>query len=217
MAKKKKNSIILYTDYLVQLKTLNMKQRGTLLTALLLYQDGQPLPEMDDVTNLCFLFISADIDRANAHYDEIVAKRQAAIKKRWAQDDGNRQKSIQMYTNVREKDKDTVKDKEKDNVKDKDKEREINYIGDAPAFSPSLDEIREYVAERSKADGIYPDFTPERFLKYYEARDWTINGAKVTNWKALVDSWIEKPTGNHSAMTTEEDEELKRKAATLLL
>lgn len=216
MAKKKKNSIILFTDYLVQLKALSMEQRGVLLTALLLHQDGQPLPEMDDVTNLCFLFISADIDRANAHYDEIVTKRQAAIRKRWAQE-GDGYKCIQMYTNVREKDKDKEKDKEKDNVKDKDKEREINNIGDAPAFSPSLDEIREYVAERSKADGVCPDFTPERFKNYYEARDWMINGAKVTNWKALVDSWLEKPTGNHSAMTTEEDEELKRKAETLLL
>lgn len=215
MAKKKKNSIILFTDYLVQLKALSMEQRGVLLTALLLHQDGQPLPEMDDVTNLCFLFISADIDRANAHYNEVVTKRQAAARKKWDQDDRNVQKSMQMHANAWEKDKD--KDKEKDNVKDKDKEREINNIGDAPAFSPSLDEIREYVAERSKADGICPDFTPERFKNYYEARDWTINGAKVTNWKALVDSWIEKPTGNHSAMTTEEDEELKRKAETLLL
>lgn len=215
---KNKNSIILYTDYLKQLAALNMEQRGILLTALLKHQAAEPLPDMDEVTNLCFLFISADIDRANEHYNEIVAARRTAGRA----SANKRQQKATKSTNVVEKDKekDKDKDKDKDKVKDKDndKEREFYYTGNPPAFIPSVDEVQTYITEQAGIRRVRPDFDANRFLTYYNARGWMAGSTRLTDWRALVDSWLEKTDdfAIRDSMTDETEEEQKRRLTSLL-
>ena len=60
-----KSSFILYTDYYEQIELLTIEQRGVLLTACMLYQLGRELPEMDPITKMAYMFISADIRRNN--------------------------------------------------------------------------------------------------------------------------------------------------------
>lgn len=73
-----KNSFLLYTDNFKQITRLSMEQRGILFTALFAFQLGEPLPEMDPVTEVCFSFLADDIERNNEKYDEIIKKRKAA-------------------------------------------------------------------------------------------------------------------------------------------
>ena len=48
---------------------------------------------------------------------------------------------------------------------------------------PSLDEVRQYCAERNK--GV----DAERFFNYYESNGWQIGKNKMKNWKAAVHTW----------------------------
>lgn len=73
-----KNTFIMYTDWFKHVELLNMEQRGQLLTALMLYQMGKNVPEMDNVVNMAFSFICADMERNNAKYEAICEKRKAA-------------------------------------------------------------------------------------------------------------------------------------------
>ena len=44
---KEKNSFIMYTDYLKHVQKLEMKQRGELFTAILMYASTGEIPELD--------------------------------------------------------------------------------------------------------------------------------------------------------------------------
>ena len=73
-----KNTFIIYTDWYKQLEILTMEQRGVLFTAMMCYQMGVEMPEMDGVVNMAFRFICADMERNNAKYEQICEKRRAA-------------------------------------------------------------------------------------------------------------------------------------------
>lgn len=48
---------------------------------------------------------------------------------------------------------------------------------------PTLRDVQDYCRERN--NGI----DAERFIDYYEARDWKIKGVKMKSWKAAVRTW----------------------------
>jgi uncharacterized protein YdaU (DUF1376 family) len=48
---------------------------------------------------------------------------------------------------------------------------------------PSLEEVKQYCAERNK--GV----DAERFFNYYESNGWQIGKNKMKNWKAAVHTW----------------------------
>lgn len=48
---------------------------------------------------------------------------------------------------------------------------------------PSLEEVRQYCAERNK--GV----DAERWFNYYESNGWQIGKNKMKNWKAAVHTW----------------------------
>ena len=75
-----KNSFVLYTDYMAQLSLLTMEQRGILLTAIMAYQMGQELPQMDAVTTMAYSFIRRKLDADNAKWEETCRKRSEAGK-----------------------------------------------------------------------------------------------------------------------------------------
>lgn len=75
-----KESFILYTEYAKHMGLLDMEQRGVLLTAIMNYQTGEELPEMDGGTAMAFSFIKEQLDRDNAKYEETLKKRSDAGK-----------------------------------------------------------------------------------------------------------------------------------------
>ena len=91
MAEKK--SFLMYTDYYEQIKMLTLEQRGALLTAIMAYQVGEDLPEMDAMTKMAFSFISADMRRDNEKYEEIVERRRESGRKGGYQKAANQRES----------------------------------------------------------------------------------------------------------------------------
>lgn len=53
---------------------LSYEQRGVLLTAVFAYSAGGPMPEMDDMTTMCFGFIRASLDANSERYQAICEK-----------------------------------------------------------------------------------------------------------------------------------------------
>ncbi len=79
----RKNSVLLYTDDMEILEDLTLEQRGVLLTAILSYQAGAELPEMDSITKVAFKFMKKQIDANNQAYEETCEKRKHAADSRW--------------------------------------------------------------------------------------------------------------------------------------
>ena len=75
-----KDSFVIYTKYEEQLNMLSDEQAGVLFRALMKYQSGTALPEMDDITALAFSFIKHQIDVDNQKYEDICKARSEAGK-----------------------------------------------------------------------------------------------------------------------------------------
>ena len=73
-----KDSFVMYTKYEEQISLLTDAQAGVLLRAMLKYQSGQDLPQMDGMTQMAFAFIKQQMDFDNQKYDAMCdAKREA--------------------------------------------------------------------------------------------------------------------------------------------
>ena len=80
-----RDSFVLYTQYYDQIGELTVEQRGILFTAIFAHELDEELPEMDDLTRMCFSFIRDKLDRDAEKYDKICERRKAAADKRWMQ------------------------------------------------------------------------------------------------------------------------------------
>ena len=73
-----KNSFVLYTEYAKHLSLLSMEQRGVLFTAIMAYETGEDLPEMDGMTQMAFSFISEQLSRDKDKYETTCKRRSEA-------------------------------------------------------------------------------------------------------------------------------------------
>lgn len=73
-----KNSFVLYTEYAKHLELLSMEQRGVLFTAIMAFETGEEMPEMDGMTKMAFSFISEQLSRDKEKYESICKKRSEA-------------------------------------------------------------------------------------------------------------------------------------------
>lgn len=76
----KKDSFVLYTEYIEQIELLSMEQRGILLTAIFAYVSDAELPDMDGITKMAFAFIKSRIDKDIEKYAKTIEKRKEAGK-----------------------------------------------------------------------------------------------------------------------------------------
>lgn len=194
-----KNSFILYTDYMEHLRLLNMEQRGVLLTALMHYQHGDDLPEMDPITYMAFSFIKQDMDTNNEKYMRIVERNQENGKK------GGRPKNPKNPNGFSENPKkpkkaDNDNDNENDNVNDndnvKDKDK-INYQLIADLYNStcvSFPRVTALSDARKKAIkarlNVYSIDDFKRLFEKAEASNF-LKGQNDRNWTANFD-WLIK-------------------------
>ena len=73
-----KNSFVLYTEYSKHLELLSMEQRGVLFTAIMAFETGEEMPDMDGMTKMAFSFISEQLSRDKEKYESICKKRSEA-------------------------------------------------------------------------------------------------------------------------------------------
>ena len=95
---------------------------------------------------------------------------------------------------VKEKVKENEKEKEKEKVKEKESKNNSNNIymcGEKISpqtprknfVKPTVEEVREYCLERKN------NVDPERFVNFYESKDWFVGKNKMKDWKAAVRTW----------------------------
>lgn len=97
--KTKKKTFLMYADHYEMVKGLSDAQLGTLLRALYALANNEPLPELDAVAKMAFAFISNDVLKANAKYEERCEKNREAIAKRWGKSNTTEDETIQSNTN----------------------------------------------------------------------------------------------------------------------
>ena len=68
------DTFLLRLDFFPQVKMLSLEQRGQLLTAIFAYSAGEELPDMDQVTQMCFGFIKTSLDANAERYQAKCAK-----------------------------------------------------------------------------------------------------------------------------------------------
>ena len=101
---------------------------------------------------------------------------------------------------VKEKVKENEKEKEKEKVKENLSSNSNIYIKSGEETSPqtpikkfvkpTVEEVRNYCLERKN------NVNPEKFIDFYEAKDWYIGKNKMKDWKAAVRTWEGRNTSS---------------------
>ena len=115
-----KNSFVMYTNQLKQIEALSYEQAGVLLVALMRHASGKEIPEMDGMTYMAFLFISDQIDRDNAKYQEAVNAHKEAGKKGGRPKKQNEENQMVLEKPNGFNENQTKHDNENDNVNEND-------------------------------------------------------------------------------------------------
>lgn len=199
-----KESFILHTDAWEILKDFSDEQCGRLLKALLCYQIGEAIPELDVATKVAFSFMAAQLDRDNDKYAQMVEKRRAAGKKSAEarqQMPTSASTCQQVLTSVNHTDTDTVTDTDTDTV--------VSSIGaKAPTTTrkkaavfkkPSVEDVKQYCDDRNN------EIDAEAFVDYYEANGWKVGRTPMKDWKAAVRTWERKQKPKKSAYSASFD------------
>lgn len=172
-----------YYSYRKKLEKLSDQEVGRLVRSLLEYGETGETEELTGRESIAFDFIADDINRAKAAYDERCAKNQRNIEKRYARQEGTTvYDGIRTNTTVYE----TYQTKDKTKDKTKDISLPPNGVSDirAARFTPpSVDDVSDYV----QAQGYHVN--AERFVAFYEQKDWMVGKNHMKDWKAAVRSW----------------------------
>ncbi|MBR6241930.1 MAG: hypothetical protein IKQ90_00380, partial [Ruminococcus sp.] len=78
-----KISFILYSDYKKHFAKLSDEEAGRVIKAIFQYVEDRSVPELSPCADILFSFISDQLDRDLAKWEDIKKKRSDAVKKRW--------------------------------------------------------------------------------------------------------------------------------------
>ena len=183
-----RDSFVFLGRYIKSFAKLNMEERGILITAMMNYQIGEDLPEMDSITDMAFSFIKDDMDFNNEKYDKKCEQNRINGKK------GGRPKANGFSENPQKangyfglldenpnKPTETLSESESESDYESDKEKEKEQK--KKFVKPSVDEVRAYCTERG--NGI----DPESFVDFYESKGWKVGNNPMKDWKAAVRTW----------------------------
>ena len=184
-----KSNFVMHTEYMEHIQLLDMDQRGVLLTALMLYQMGEELPEMDAVTQMCFSFMKARIDRDNEAYEEKCRKNAENGSKggRPKKPNGSDEKRTVSEKTERFSEKPKKADTDTDTDTDIDiKEKESKKKKPAVFTPPTVAEVDQYAREKGYS------IDSQRFVDFYECKGWMVGKNKMKDWKAAVRNWASR-------------------------
>lgn len=199
MAKQNKDTFLLRHDFFPQIKMLTMEQRGRLLTAIYAHATEEELPEMDELTTLCFGFIRASLDaNAKKYYAECEQNRENGRKGgRPKKADGLEENRTVFSGSGGFSSKPEVKHENPiESVSDSD----IDSESDSVSVSVSVSESETREEERETFFEIFffknfqnPDYEVERFCANYEASGWIRkNGQAAIDRPALARTWTQE-------------------------
>ena len=182
----KKDSFVLYTDYLQHIRLLSPEEKGVLFEAILLYAAGEEIPFLSPAAEMAFSFIRSKMDVDAERYEKTCKARKEAGKL------GGRPKAS-GYSENQDKAKkangfldNQSKAKKPDNEYDHDndlKENTLKGVKEKRFAPPTKAEVEEYC--REKGYGVDAD----RFIDFYESKGWYVGKNKMKDWKAAVRNW----------------------------
>lgn len=164
-----------YHSMLGALEPLNDAECGRLLKALLMYSMANETPELRGNERFVFPMFKAQIDRDRETYEAKCASSRANVMKRW------NTKDTAVYDGIPTDTKHT-KTKTKNNKESISKD--IPKKAGAAFTPPSLDDVKEYVAEKGY------DVDPATFYNFFTEGSWKDSkGQPVRNWKQKIITW----------------------------
>lgn len=180
-----KNSFVLYTDYKKHIAKLNDSQKGVLMMAIMQYQAGEELPEMDAVTDMCFGFIADQIDRDNEAYErKIEAKREAGQKGGEARASKSKQKVAKAST-AKNAIAEVSKDKQNvANVADNDNVND-NVLKEKEAYASSKKDFPEASAKSDHESNCVELYAPVEAIPVLGGKEWRCTMAEYNEFKRL--------------------------------
>ena len=156
-----RDSFVLFTEYAEHMELLSMEQRGVLFTAIMAYEMGADLPEMDDCVKMAFSFIRANLDRTNQKYEDTKKKRSAAG---LASAEAKRNKREQTATNINKRQQTATKStvNVNVNVNDNVKKEKVNQ---KEKLSPAVrEELEQFIEHRKKIKKPMTDHAVELLI-----------------------------------------------------
>ena len=198
-----RKSIVLYLDSEQQWEMLSNEQAGILIKALLKYSvTGERIKTDDGMMLMAFSFMSAQIDRDGAKYDEkcernrrIALEREEkrrAERERTETDVHERARTCTSVTDNNNNNNNTDNNNNNNNNTDNNtnNDNDIIIMDDKPKKKivktfrpPTLDEVKAYCAERGN------NVDAERLIDYYTANGWRFGKNPMKDWKAAVRTW----------------------------
>ena len=151
-----RKSFVMYNQYRVQINKMSDEEAGVLLKAIMQYQAGEKLPEMDSVTDIVFSMKQERLDSDSKKYTETCKKKREAgkkggrPKKKAEESNKNREKAFGFSEKQKPYDTDTVTDTDTDTVTVTDTDNKNNF----PLKSP---------------EGKKGDKNDEGFLAFWQA------------------------------------------------
>lgn len=154
MAKREKNSFILFYEWEDSIRSLTDEQAGQLLRALFAYEKrGEQYTGGDPAVELAMGFLYASLDRNREKYEETCRKRSAAGKKGGApkgnqnarKDENKQNKQKQAKQPDSDSDSDSERDSERVSESGSDSERDSSSPGRADGTETVLQFFRDHV------------------------------------------------------------------------
>ena len=181
-----------FTDFTIDMESLNDAERGRLFVAMLEYAAEGASPNLPG--NERFLWGSAKkmIDaqqKAYEHRCEINRQNGNEPKRIGA----NRSESLRIVANGSESLQEQEQEQEQEQTKRKSNKK----------FSvPSIEEVKAYCTERNNR------VNAEQFVSFYEAKGWKIGNQQMKDWKAAVRTWEqrEKPKRNFAEREVKDED-----------
>lgn len=214
-------SITIYRNMVDSVRNLDQADFQPIVMAIFDFAlDGKEPENLTPMQYAVFNMTRVNIEKSNerrrnkAEYEKKRRERKKAerealksnsVDNAWTSVD-NESKCVDVRSD-KEKEKEKVKEKVKENEKEKEKEKVKENLsnnsniylcgGKIPPqtpikkfVKPTVEEVRNYCLERNN------NVNPEKFVDFYESKDWYIGKNKMKDWKAAVRTWERSNTSS---------------------
>ena len=176
-----RGSMVFYQSFAKAIKLMPKDKQLDALWAIIDYGlDGEePDPETDVYTMMVFEMAKPQID--------------SNVKRKVNGSSGGRPKTygyedekpvvIESENHRLSDEKPNVNVNENVNVKENDKKKDTNVSKEKRFATPTPEDVREYCREK----GLNVD--ADRFVDFYESKNWYVGKNKMKDWKAAVRNW----------------------------
>lgn len=199
---KTKETFIMRYDFFPQIKMLRREQRGDLLTAIFAYCTEEELPQMDDMTCMCFGFIKASLDANSERYQAICdrnrengnrggrpsseARNNRTVSDKTGRLSGKPSANVGLYEKPNENAGNPI-EFEFDSEFDSDSDTDSVSVSEKTREAERENFLKILIFEKNLLD---PEKELRRFESHYEKTGWVdANGNPIKNKLAALEAW----------------------------